>query len=148
MRVQPIEQYPPLQEGVNDDMPRAVTISSMAFRLLWIFNLVVGILVAASILDTSGMTWTDTHMLVGILLVALLWFLGVALGLQTKSVIFPLVTFVVGLLIPIIGIAQTIPNGGAGQYVLQGLHVVLILAAIALAEVCASRYKRALPKTI
>ncbi|HUY76783.1 MAG TPA: hypothetical protein VMV29_08415 [Ktedonobacterales bacterium] len=94
------------------------------------------------------MTWTDTHMLVGILLVALLWFLGVALGLQTKSVIFPLVTFVVGLLIPIIGIAQTIPNGGAGQYVLQGLHVVLILAAIALAEVCASRYKRALPKTI
>ena len=123
----------------------------MAFRLLWIINLILGLLVAANILDknaTKSMPWTDTHMVIGILLVALLWFLGVALGLQTKSVVFPLVTFLVGLLIPIIGIAQTIPNGGAGQYILQGLHIVLILGAIALAEICASRYKRARAMTL
>lgn len=121
----------------------------MAFRLLWIFNLVVGILVVASVLDTSGMTWTDTHMLVGIVLVVLLWFLGIALGLQTKNVIFPVVTFLVGLLIPIIGIAQTAPaDGTAAQYILRAIHVVLILSAIALAEICVSRYKRARAKAI
>ena len=123
-------------------MPRAVTIASMAFRLLWIIGLILGLLVAGNVLVNQQ--WTNVHMLVGILLVALLWFLGVALGLQTRSVVFPLVTFLVGLLIPIIGVAQTIPNDGtAAKYVLQGVHVVLILSAIALAEICASRYKRA-----
>ena len=125
-------------------MPRAVTIASMAFRLLWIIGLILGLLVAGNVLDNNSTShpWTNVHMVIGILLVALLWFLGVALGLQTRSVVFPLVTFLVGLLIPIIGIAQTIPTGGA-QLALQGVHVVLILSAIALAEVCASRYKRA-----
>jgi hypothetical protein len=80
-------------------------------------------------------------------LVALFWFLGIAVGLQTRSVVFPLVTFIVGLLIPIIGIAQTVPaDHTLAKSSLQGVHVVLILAAIALAEVCVSRYKRARAK--
>jgi len=122
----------------------------MGFRLLWIINLVLGILVAANIVDTNAtknMPWTDTHMVIGILLVVLLWFLGIALGLQTQRVLFPAVTFIVGLLIPIVGVAQTAIDSGLGHYVLQGLHIVLILGAIALAEICASRYKKARPKT-
>ncbi len=126
-------------------MLRAVTIASMAFRLLWIIGLILGLLVATNVLVSQQ--WTNVHMLIGILLVALLWILGVALGLQTRSVVFPLVTFLVGLLIPIIGVAQTIPTGGA-QLALQGVHVVLILSAIALAEVCAARYKRARAATV
>ncbi len=121
----------------------------MAFRLLWIINLVLGILVAANILDKNATTstpWTDTHMLIGILLVALLWFLGVAEGLQARRVLFPAVTFIVGLLVAIIGASQQYASG-VGLDVLRGLHIILILAAIALAEVCASRYKRARAKT-
>ncbi|GEM_PF-3154894 len=124
-------------------MPRAVTISNMAFRALWIINVILGILDAfTGVGDTQ--TWINVHMLVGILLVALLWFIGIAEGLQARNVLFPIVTFLVGLLIPIIGVAQTVPaDGTAAQYILRGLHILLIIGAIAIAEIATARYKRA-----
>ena len=125
-------------------MLRAVKISSMALRVLWLLALALGLSIVGFNLDPrSG--WGLTHMLLGIVIVALFWFLGIAQGLtKAGSLILAVVTFLVGLAIPIIGIAQTIPaDGTASQYLLQGSHVVLILAAIALGEVCAARYKRA-----
>jgi hypothetical protein len=131
---------------VYDDMPRAVTFASMAFRLLWVINLVLGILVAASILEKNATTntpWMDTHMALGIVLVALLWFLGAAVGLQARNATFPALTFVVGLLVAIVGASQqAATDPSVGLDVLRGIHSVLILSAIALAEVCAARYKR------
>lgn len=128
-------------------MPRAVTFARMAFRLLWLINLVLGILVAASILDKNATTstpWTDAHMVLGIALVALLWFLGVAVGLQARNATLPVLTFVVGLLVAIVGASQQeVADPSVGLAVLRGLHSVLILSAIALAEVCAARYQRA-----
>ena len=135
-----------LLEGVYDDMPRAVTFASMAFRLLWVINLVLGILVAANILDKNATTstpWTGTHVVLGIVLVALLWFLGTAVGLQARNATFPALTFVVGLLVAIVGASQQgVADPSVGLDVLRGIHIVLILSAIALAEVCAARYKR------
>ena len=127
-------------------MPKAVTIASMAFRLLWLINLVLGILVAVNILDKNATTstpWTDTHMVIGIALVALLWFLGVAVGVQARNATLPAVTFVVGLLVAIVGASQQeVADPSIGLDALRGLHIVLILSAIALAEVCAARYQR------
>lgn len=125
-------------------MLRAVKISSMALRILWLLGLTLGIIITVIKADTQS-GWVLTHIVVGILIVALFWFLGVAQGLtKAGSLILTVVTFLVGLAIPIIGIVQTIPaDGTAAQYLLQGTHVVLILAAIALGEICAARYKRA-----
>lgn len=127
-------------------MPKAVTFASMAFRLLWLINLVLGILVAASILDKNATTstpWTDAHMVLGIALVVLLWFLGVAVGLQARNATLPALAVVVGLLVAIVGASQQeVADQGIGLAVLRGLHILLILSAIALAEVCAARYKR------
>ena len=116
----------------------------MAFRLLWIINVILGILDAFTGVGGTQ-TWVNVHMLVGILLVVLLWFIGIAEGLQSRNVLFPIVTFLVGLLIPIIGIAQTVPaDGTAAQGILRGLHILLILGSIALVEIASRRYKRAL----
>jgi hypothetical protein len=118
----------------------------MAFRLLWLINLVLGILVAAGILDKNATTstpWTDAHMVLGIALIALLWFLGVAVGVQARNATLPALAFVVGLLVAIVGAAQQeVADASIGLAVLRGLHIVLILSAIALAEVCAARYQR------
>ncbi|HLY31116.1 MAG TPA: hypothetical protein VKQ36_08800 [Ktedonobacterales bacterium] len=123
-------------------MPTAVRASNIAFRVIWIINVILGILDAFTSVGTQ--TWLGLHMLIGILLVALLWFLGIAEGLQSRSVIFPLATFLVGLLIPIIGYSQLLASSLGALYTLRAIHVVLILGAIALVEVVTGRYKRAL----
>lgn len=125
-------------------MLRTVKISSMALRILWILAVILGVSIVGFKLDPQS-GWGLTHMALGIVIVALFWFLGVAQGLtKAGSLILTVVTFLIGLCIPIVGIVQTIPaDGTASQYLLQGTHVVLILAAIALGEVCAARYKRA-----
>ena len=122
-------------------MQLAVRISSMALRLLWLINIVLGIYIAFIARNPGG--WVVTHMFTGILIVALLWFLGVAQGLRKNgSLGLTLGTFFVGLALPIIGMAQTSAASGGLAYTLQGLHVLFALGAIALGEICASRYRK------
>ncbi|MEO7002146.1 MAG: hypothetical protein ABI068_09990 [Ktedonobacterales bacterium] len=125
-------------------MLRAVKISSMSLRILWLLAVILGLSIVGFNLDPQG-GWGLTHMILGIIIVILFWFLGVAQGLtKMGSLILTVATFLVGLAIPIIGIVQTIPaDKTAAQYLLQATHVVLIIAAIALGEICAARYKRA-----
>ncbi len=122
-------------------MQSAVRGASMGLRLLWIINIVLGIYISY-IATTSG-GWTLAHMGTGILIVALLWFLGVAQGLRKNgSLVLTVATFLVGLALPIVGMSQVaIPDGG-GLYAVQGVHVVLAVSAIALGEICASRYRK------
>jgi hypothetical protein len=73
----------------------------------------------------------------------LLWFLGVAQGLtKTGSLGLTIATFLVGLALPIVGMSQLAVPDGAGLYGVQGLHVALAVAAIALGEICVGRYRR------
>lgn len=121
-------------------MQGAVRGGVMGLRLLWIINLALGIYVA--FVAANPHLSTFAHMVIGILIVALLWFLGVAQGLAGGSLILTVVTFAVGLALPIVGMAQLGVSGGAGS-ALQGVHIVLALAAIALGEICGSRYRKA-----
>jgi len=123
------------------EMQSAVQGASMGLRLLWIINIVLGIYISYIAANPGG--WTLAHMATGILIVALLWFLGVAQGLRKNgSLVLTVATFLVGLALPIIGMAQlAVPNGG-GLYAVQAVHIILALSAIALGEVCASRYRK------
>lgn len=124
-------------------MQLAVRISSMALRLLWLINIVLGIYIAFIARNPGG--WVVTHMFTGILIVALLWFLGVAQGLgKNGSLGLTLGTFFVGLALPIVGMAQTGATSAGLTYTLQGLHVLLAIGAIALGEISASRYRKGL----
>lgn len=124
-------------------MQSAVRGSVMGLRVLWIINIVLGVYISYLAKDPGG--WVMIHMISGILIVALLWFLGVAQGLaKNGSLGITIATFLVGLALPIVGLTQlNIPDGG-GLYAVQGLHVVLALAAIALGEISGSRYKKSL----
>jgi hypothetical protein len=122
-------------------MQLAVRISAMALRLLWIINIILGIYIAFIARDPGG--WVNTHMFTGIVIVALLWFLGIAQGLgKNGSLGLTIATFLVGLALPIIGMAQVAVTSAGAAYALQGTHIVL--ATIALGEICASRYRKGL----
>lgn len=124
-------------------MQLAVRISSMALRLLWIINIILGVYIAYIARNPGG--WVPTHMFTGILIVALLWFLGVAQGLgKNGSLGLTIGTFFVGLALPIIGIVQTTISSTGMAYTMQGLHVLLAIGAIAFGEICASRYRKGL----
>jgi hypothetical protein len=127
-------------------MRSAVNGSVMALRVLWIINIVLGIYISYIARDPGA--WVLAHMLDGILIVILLWFLGVAQGLiKSGSLGLTIATFLVGLALPIVGMTQlSIPDGGA-LYGAQGLHVILALAAIALGEISGRRYKRGVAAT-
>ncbi len=125
-------------------MAAAVRVSSMALRLLWIINLVLGIYVAY-IATGSPKPWVVTHVFTGVLIVILMWFLGVAQALvKGGTLALTGATFGAGLALALIGMSQVAVTGGAGLYILQGLHVLLVLSAIALGEISASRYRKGL----
>lgn len=122
-------------------MQSAVRGSVMGLRLLWIINVVLGVYI--SYIATSPGGWVLVHMASGILIVALLWFVGVAQGMtKTGSLGLTIATFLVGLALPIVGMAQLGIPDGAGLYAVQGLHVILALAAIALGEISGARYRK------
>jgi hypothetical protein len=123
-------------------MVRAVKISILAFRLLWVVNLVLGIYAA---FFATASAWVDTHMVIGILLVILLFFLGLPQAVvKGGSLGLTMATFLVGLGFALIGLAQVAVANVIALRTLQTLHVLLILSAIALAEICARRYTRGL----
>ncbi len=125
-------------------MASTVRVSSMSLRLLWLINLALGIYVAYFATGDSK-SWVVTHVFTGVLIVALLWFLGVAQAfVKGGSLILTVATFVVGLALALIGASQVAVTDGAGLYTLQGLHVLLVLSAIALGEVCGARYRKGL----
>ena len=122
-------------------MARAVLISAFALRGLWVVNLVMGIY-AAFFATGSAHGWTIAHVFTGLLIIALLWFLGTAQALvRGGSLRLNLAAFLVGVGVALIGAIQAF-SSGAGLVVFQVLHVLLILGAIALGEICYSRYRK------
>ncbi|MGH2502699.1 MAG: hypothetical protein ACRDID_09315 [Ktedonobacterales bacterium] len=124
-------------------MRSAVMGSVMGLRVLWIINIALGVYIAYIAKDPGG--WVLAHMITGILIVVLLWFLGVAQGLtKGGSLGLTIATFLVGLALPIVGISQLSIANAAALGGVQGLHVLLALAAIALGEISGRRYKASL----
>src|SRR5690242_8470246 len=82
---------------------RIVRIASMALRLLFVIQLVLGLLFWFG--QAGGLV--PLHMLVGLLFIVDVWFLGVVQGLRANgSIGLTVGTFVVGLLLAIVGMTQ------------------------------------------
>lgn len=110
----------------------AVRIAAMALRIIFIINLILGILFFTGHADNLILL----HMTLGILFVAALWFLGAMQALRGGPIGIMAATFVIGLLLAIIGFVQD------STLWLQIIHILLALSAIALGEMCAARYRR------
>jgi hypothetical protein len=124
-------------------MPTAVRVSAFAFRGLWLINLALGVYTAYFVAGaTRG--WTIAHVFTGLLVIALLWFLGTAQALvRGGSLLLNLGAFLTGVGVVMIGIIQAFVSG-VGLVVFQVLHILLILGAIAVGEICYSRYRKGL----
>ena len=122
-------------------MASAVRVISMAMRLIWLLNLALGVYIAFIAVGNTR-PWVITHVFTGVLIVILVWFLGIAQALvKGGSLVLTSATFGVGLALAIIGASQ-IAAEGIGLYILQALHVILVLSAIALGELSAARYQK------
>lgn len=113
-----------------------VRISSMALRIAVLVELVLGV----SLWIGRPLAPVLLHMALGLLIVALVWFLGLAQAtVENGSLGLTLATFGVGLTLAILGLAQkAVPN----QTALQIVHVLLALATIIAGEMATARYWR------
>jgi hypothetical protein len=113
-----------------------VRISSMALRIAVLLELVLGV----SLWIEHPLAPVLLHMALGLLIVALVWFLGLAQAtVKGGSLGLTLATFGVGLTLAILGLAQkAVPS----QPALQVVHVLLALATIAVGEMATTRYWR------
>ena len=118
-----------------------VTWSAMGLRALWLVNIALGVYVAY-FAAANARPWVITHVFTGVLVVALLWFLGIAQAIvKNGSLRLTGVTFVVGLAVALIGMVQVAIPDGIGLYIVQGLHILFVIAAIGAGEVCFHRYR-------
>lgn len=123
---------------------RTVRIASMALRLLFLIQLVLGLLFWFG--QADGLVLL--HMLIGLLFIVDVWFLGVVQGLRANgSIGLTVGTFIVGLLLAIVGMTQEALIAGSGHWVIQVIHLLLALAAMGLGEASAARYNRAVSAT-
>lgn len=113
----------------------AVRIAAMALRIIFIINLILGILFYAGQADNLVLL----HMVLGILFVAALWFLGAAQAARGGPIGIMAATFVVGLLLAVIGFIQ---RATGITPLIAILHIIFFLAAIGLGEMSAARYRR------
>lgn len=113
----------------------AVRVVAWLLRAIFIINLILGIL----FLTNHALTYVTLHMILGIIFVAALWFLGAAQAFKGGPIGIMAGTFVVGLLLAIIGFIQ---RGTGITPVLAILHIIFFLAAIGLGEMSAARYRR------
>ena len=113
-----------------------VRISSMALRIAVLVELVLGV----SLWIGRPLAPVLLHMALGLLIVALVWFLGLAQAtVKGGSLGLTLATFGVGLTLAILGLVQkAVPN----QTALQIVHVLLALATIIVGEMATARYWR------
>jgi hypothetical protein len=116
----------------------AARIAGMALRLFFLINLVLGLYFWIS----GNNTLVGLHMLIGILFVVSLWTFSAIVGLQTGSIELVVGSFVLGLLIAILGLTQTNILVGSGHWLVQVVHLLLAIVAIGFAEVYGARARR------
>ena len=116
-----------------------VRIANMVLRLLFLIQLVLGLLFWFG--QAGG--FVLLHMLIGLLFIIDVWFLGVVQGLRANgSIGLTMGTFVVGLLLAIVGMTQGVLITGSAHWVIQVIHLLLALVAMGLGEASFARYNR------
>ena len=121
---------------------RVITISSMILRVAFLLVLILGISFWAGwIAPSQG--FKGIHMLLGIIVVLALWIIGLAQGrLKGGSFGLAILTFVVGLVVVIVGLWQDSWKTAANLELINITHLVLGFIAIGVAEMVASRSRR------
>ncbi len=118
---------------------RVITISAWILRVGVLLAVILGILLWTGNFDTLK----PIHMLVGIIVVLALWVIGLVQGFQKGgSFALAVATFVVGLILVIVGLYQDQWALGSFHWIIQVIHLLLGLSTIGLGETIASRTRK------
>ena len=126
------------QEPRKELMTKAATISLMTIRIMGMLLLILGMLFWTG----RALALVHLHMLMGFLLVCCSWFLGKLLIRAKVHQGLAMVNIVWGALLLAVGIAQLFWTPGGERWIIQTVHAVMGLGALALAEIVAGRLKR------
>jgi hypothetical protein len=117
----------------------AVRVVDMVLRVCFVINLLLGILFWTS----NALGLVLVHMLLGIVIVACVWFLGLAQAtIKDGSIGLMVGTFVMGLLLAIVGLFQQGWLTGSSHWIIRVLHLLVALATVGVGEAAAARYRR------
>ena len=120
---------------------KVLTIAVMVLRIAVIATLVLGIIFWTSNADNL----IPIHMLLGIIVVLSLWAIGLTQGfMKGGSFGLAAATFILGLIIAIVGLYQQYWLPGSAHWIIQDIHLLLGLSAIALGEMIYGRTRRRL----
>src|SRR5205823_9235634 len=123
---------------------RAINISLMVLRLAFLVVIILGILFWTG----NAQNLTLIHMLLGFIVVISLWVIGLAQrSIKGGSFALAVATFVLGLILAIVGLYQTGWLVGSSHWIIQVIHLLLGLSAIGLGEMITRRTKRRLRST-
>jgi hypothetical protein len=116
-----------------------IRIASMTLRALFALNLILGLIFW---ITGVGGVLVPIHMLIGIAFVGVLWWIGTLQALRGGSLGLQVGTFLLGLVIAIVGLFQTRWLPGSGHWIIQVLHLLLAFLGVGLGEMSAARAKR------
>ena len=112
----------------------------MIIRVLWVVNIVLGILFATG--NLAGLVML--HETFGLVIAICLLILSVLAMARARAVGLGVGGIIVAILLPAVGMGQVDVLVGNGHFVVEFVHVLVAVAAIALAEILGLRYRRAL----
>jgi len=124
---------------------KVMTIAVMVLRIVVLVALVMGIIFWTGNLENLQLV----HMLIGFIVVLSLWVIGLAQGfIKGGSFGLAVATFIVGLLLAIVGLYQQNWLPGSAHWVIQVIHLLLGLSAIGLGEMIYARTRKRLKTTV
>ena len=124
---------------------KVLTIAVMVLRIAVLVALVMGIIFWTGNLENLQIV----HMLIGFIVVLSLWVIGLAQGfIKGGSFGLAVATFIVGLLLAIVGLYQQNWLPGSAHWVIQVIHLLLGLSAIGLGEMIYARTRKRLKTTV
>lgn len=120
------------------DTKTATTIAQMLVRLTGVILIILGIIFWTGNADAL----VPLHMLIGFVLVFALWTLAALAARAGVNVTLVSAAVLLGVIAPLLGLTQTRLLTGNAHWVIQVLHLLVGLGAIALGESLAARIKR------
>ncbi|HEY1390117.1 MAG TPA: hypothetical protein VGF38_16390 [Ktedonobacterales bacterium] len=123
-----------------------MTITANVLRIL--VSAIGAIMIALGLLFWTGNAFAllPLHMLLGVALVLMLWVIAVIALVARVNPILALIGLVWGLIVPILGVTQFQLLPGSLHWIIQALHLLVGIIAIALANILAPQIARASAK--
>ncbi|HEX2911414.1 MAG TPA: hypothetical protein VH186_11430 [Chloroflexia bacterium] len=120
-------------------MATLVRIVPMVLRVCYIAIIVLGILLWTGNFDSLK----GIHMIVGLLIVAGIWFLGILQGVRGGSIPLAAASVVLGLVLIYVGLYQeSWLEDSSNHWIVQIVHFVLGLSVLGIGEAVSARAKR------